>query len=394
MSSILFEKKRIDVNSMQVRLAAILISICTTMYFINMPLMLGLAINDLSLTQSSVWLLGGVFLGGAVLASILSIFFIRIANWPRLIVISGLMSLLAFLLPVFITGLTVLLSSLAVAGFFAGISYAVVIACLGDTANPTRNYALVLTAQTAMVVLSSYFLPQLFMRETTFKEVLIVVAGLSFISIFLSRIIPRNGRRISLKSTITAQSPLIIFIALFALLLIFVGGNVVRNTIEPIASRFDFSVTSGGGMMMILVLSSGLGSLIAALICTRSSYAQPIAIALGIAVIILVMGLFGVLPDRGLILGFCLVGGAWNFASAYGMGLIARLDSGGRYTPLIATVQMIGSVAGITIVGTLAVGGNYVLPYMLTCIAWVLALIIVILIVRLNRERLSAKGSE
>ena len=144
MSSILFEKKRVDVNSVKVRFAAILISVCTMMYFINMPLMLGLAVKDLSLEQSQVWLLGGLFLGGASLAAILSVLFIRIAHWQRLIFISGFMSLLAFLLPIFVSGFTTLLICQALAGFFAGIGYAVAIACLGDAKNPTCNYGLAL----------------------------------------------------------------------------------------------------------------------------------------------------------------------------------------------------------------------------------------------------------
>ena len=393
MSSILFEKKQVDVNSIKVRFVAILISICTMMYFINMPLMIGLAVKDLSLVQSQIWLLGGVFLGGVALAAALSILFIRIAHWQRLIIISGFMGVLAFLLPVFISAFTVLLICQALAGFFVGIGYAVAIACLGDTANPTRNYALALTAQTATVAIVSYFLPQLVMRGTTFNELLMVVAGLSFVSILLGTMMPRNGKRASLKSAMIVQSPVAVFITLFVLLLIFVGGSSVRNSIEPIASRLDFAATEGGGVMIILILASGLGSLIAALMDVRSGYTKPMAIALGMAVTVLAMGVFQLWPEQvSLILAFCLVGGAWNFAAAYGMGLTAKLDSSGKYTPLIATMQIIGSVAGITIVGSLAVGGSHVLPYMLACVVWVLALVTVIQVVKRNHKLITANN--
>lgn len=393
MSSILFEKKQVDVNSIKVRFVAILISICTMMYFINMPLMIGLAVKDLSLVQSQIWLLGGLFLGGVALAAALSILFIRIAHWQRLIIISGFMGGLTFLLPVFISGFTVLLICQALAGFFAGIGYAVAIACLGDAANPTRNYALALTAQTATVAIVSYFLPQLVVRGTTFNELLMVVAGLSFVSIFLGTMMPRNGKRASLKSAMTVQNPTAVFITLFVLLLIFVGGSSVRNSIEPIASRLDFAATEGGGVMIILILASGLGSLIAALMDIRSGYTKPMVIALGIAVTILAVGVFQLWPEQvSLILAFCIVGGAWNFAAAYGMGLTAKLDSSGKYTPLIATMQIIGSVAGITIVGSLAVGGSHVLPYMLACIVWVLALVTVIQVVKRNHKLITANN--
>jgi len=393
MSSILFEKKQADVNSIKVRLAAILISVCTMMYFINMPLMLGLAVKDLSLEQSQVWLLGGLFLGGVALAVVLSILFIRIAHWQRLIFISGFMSLLAFLLPVFVSGFTVLLICQALAGFFAGIGYAVAIACLGDTRNPTRNYALVLTAQTATVAIVSYLLPQLVVRGTTFNEALMAVAGLSFVVILLGTMMPRNGKRASLKSAMTTQNPIAVFITLFTLLLVFVGGSSVRNSIEPIASHLDFAATEGGGVMIILLLASGLGSLIAAVRGTHSSYTKPMVISLGIAITVLVMGVFQLWPEQiSLIFAFCLVGGAWNFAAAYGMGLTAKLDDSGKYTPLIAAMQIIGNVAGIAIVGSLVVGGSYALPYMLACIVWILALMVVIQVVKRNQKLVTASN--
>ncbi|MEH6616569.1 MAG: hypothetical protein V7699_01895 [Porticoccus sp.] len=395
MSSILFEKKRIDVNSIGVRFAAILISVCTMMYFINMPLMLGLAVNDLSLDQSQVWLLGGFFLGGVALAAALSILFIRIAHWQRLIFISGFMSLLAFLLPVFVSGFTFLLVCQGVAGLFAGLGYAVAIACLGDTANPTRNYALALTAQTAAVAIVGYLLPQLVVRGTTFNEALIVVSGCSLVAILLGTMMPRNAKSASLKSAMNTQKPGAVYFTLFVLLLVFVGGSTVRNAIEPIASRLDFASTEGGGVMIILVLASGLGSLIAAFMGDRSGYVKPMAIALGLATTVLVLGVFQLWPEQlSLIFAFCLVGGAWNFAAAYGMGLTAKLDSSGKYTPLIATMQVIGNVAGIVIVGSLVVGGSYVLPYMLACIVWILALVFVIQIAKRNQKRITASSSE
>jgi hypothetical protein len=110
-------------------------------------------------------------------------------------------------------------------------------------------------------------------------------------------------------------------------------------------------------------------------------------IALGVAATILVMGVFQLWPEQiSLIFAFCLVGGAWNFAAAYGMGLTAKLDSSGKYTPLIGTMQIIGNVAGIAIVGSLVVGGSYVLPYMFAGVAWILALVVVIPLVKRNQK--------
>ena len=63
MSSLLFEKKYVDINSIGARLTAIMVTLSATAYLINMPLILALAAKDLGLTQTTPLWLGGVFLG-------------------------------------------------------------------------------------------------------------------------------------------------------------------------------------------------------------------------------------------------------------------------------------------------------------------------------------------
>jgi len=55
-------------------------------------------------------------------------------------------------------------------------------------------------------------------------------------------------------------------------------------------------------------------------------------------------------------------------------------------------MQVIGNVAGIAVVGSLVVGGSYVLPYMLACIVWILALVFVIQIAKRNQKLLATSN--
>ncbi|MGY8816382.1 MAG: hypothetical protein ACKVHB_01220, partial [Pseudomonadales bacterium] len=88
MSSLLFEKKYVDINSIGARLTAIMVTLSATAYLINMPLILALAAKDLGLTQTTPLWLGGVFLGGVALAMTLSTLFILLVSWRSLIFIS------------------------------------------------------------------------------------------------------------------------------------------------------------------------------------------------------------------------------------------------------------------------------------------------------------------
>ena len=94
MSSILFEKKRTDVNRFSVRLTAILVGLCLSFYWQALPYFQ----QDMAMAVSlHRWLLPGFYSAGALLASGLAIFFIRLGDWRRLVLISGLGSALALL---------------------------------------------------------------------------------------------------------------------------------------------------------------------------------------------------------------------------------------------------------------------------------------------------------
>lgn len=393
MSSILFEKKRVDINSVRARLAAILISLCTVAYFINMPVMLGLAGKDLGLSESQILMLAGTFIGGMVLASILSILFIRIAHWQRLVMINGLMAVIAFLVPVYVSGVTTLLVCQSLAGLFVGFGYSVAIACLGDTANPTRNYALAFAAQTAVVAFVSYQVPQLIESGVGFKPAMMAAAALAFVSILLGKMIPGNGRRASLKSAMSTTKSGGVYLGLLVMLLVFVGGSTVRGSVEPIASRADMDA-SGGSMMVILLMAGAFGSLMAAVTGDRFGYIKPVAVALGISALVLVLGVAQMWPDQlGFVAAFCLIAWAWNFAAAYIAGALAKLNGDGRLTPLIVTTQVLGSISGIFAVGFLAVGNNHVGAYLLAIVVWVLALVIFIPTAKRHQKALSAESA-
>ena len=367
MSSLLFEKKYVDINSIGARLTAIMVTLSATAYLINMPLILALAAKDLGLTQTTPLWLGGVFLGGVALAMTLSTLFILLVSWRSLIFISGMMGLMSFALPIFVSGFTFLLICQGLAGIFVGTSCAAAVTCLGASLNPIRSYALVLSLQAGVVALAAYLLPPSIAETISFNDALIAASCICLVSVILSRMLPVGSKKERINFFVDDEKKAPVLFALLAVLLIFFGGNVVRGTIEPIAY-------GAGPHMIFLALASSLGALIAALMDIRPSYAKPAIIALGLAIVILVIGLSGNLPQPLMFVAFCFVGGAWNFSAAYAMGLTATLDCSHQYAPLIVTMQIIGNVAGLTIIGLLDVGK----PYIATCFAWALAIIVII----------------
>lgn len=390
MSSILFEKKRVNVNSIRARIIAILVSLCTIACFINMPVILGLAGKDLGLQGEQVWSLAATFVGGIILASALSTLFIRVAHWQRLVMISGFFAILAFLVPTLVHGFTVLLICMGFAGFLTGVGYVVSLACLGDTENPTRNYAVAFGCQILVMAMVSDQVPGWIERGVGFDSALMVLSGLAGLSLLLGKFMPGSGKRASLKNAMTSQKPVAVFVALVVLFLVFLGGSTIRGSIEPIASKADMA-SDGGAMMLTLLLVGAMGSFIAALLGDRYGYIKPMAVAMGVSSAVLLMGIAQVWPDQlGFVTAICLVVWAWNFGLPYALGLVAKLDGNGRFTPLIAATQALGGIGGTLAVGLLAVGNNHVVPYLFASVTWIVALLVFIVIAKNNQQTLSA----
>tara|TARA_B110000444_G_C18832979_1_gene594259 strand:+ start:631 stop:1764 length:1134 start_codon:yes stop_codon:yes gene_type:complete len=377
----LYEKKYVDLKSISVRCTSIVISLLATIYLINIPLIVAVASRELELTSSEPLWLGGVFLGGTVLAGILTTLYISLVNWRLLSFVSSIMGVISFLLPTFLSDFSFLLICQGLSGFFTGTVCSVAFVCLGTSANPIRSYALVLCLQSIIVALTAYCLPPKVAGLISFNNVLIAASCICAGLVILSLKVSKNIKQVKLIIPVPHKKKLLIIFFLVALLLIFVGGNTVRNTIEPIAY-------SAGFYMVILALSSSIGGLLAALMEIRSSYVKPIVSAMGVSVLLLVVGLSGYLPQKLIVIAFCFIGGAWNFSAAFLMGLFSELNY--RYIPLIITVQVIGNIVSLVVVGSLYAGQ----PYIIACVVWILTALIVFLLARSDHKLFLVKKNE
>lgn len=220
MSSILFEKKRADVNRFGVRLTAILVGLCLSFYWQALPYFQ----QDLAAAVSlNRWVLPGFFSSGALLTSGLAIFFIRLGDWRRLVLIGGLGSSLALLAATLASGALWLMACHALGGLFAGLGLSVVVSCLGDTVKPVTSYGWALFVQALLAAGLTFLVPS-FAPGIDHQQVLWALAGLAFLTVLLSRLLPGSGaKRMSLLSRRNSQVDKQWFQAAIAGLLIFLG---------------------------------------------------------------------------------------------------------------------------------------------------------------------------
>lgn len=371
MSSILFEKKRANINGIGARLATILVGLCLSFFWQGQPfLQQQLASEALALHP---WMPAAVFSAAVLLGALLSIFFIRLGDWRRLTLIGGLVSGVAFAVPGFVPGATVLLACLGLAGLFAGFGLSAVITCLGDTANPVGSFGGLLLLQGLLSVGLYLGLPAL-PEGIGFQQGLMAVAVVAFLAIPLSRLMPSSGsKRVSLLNNSGSGLSGELLTALAGGALLFLAAGVLWYLSGPLADVQQLSI--GGALMLVLLLARAAGGLVAALLGSRAG----VMLLLAAVLVLIGLGLLQFLAgEKGYLAAFALIGGAGFMAAACVMGLIAQLDGSGRFAPLALAVPLFGLMVGHLVAGKLAGGQSPVVLWSAMAALWVVGTLLLV----------------
>ena len=353
-----------------------LTAVCLMGYYSSMPVILGRAAESRGLVEQELGFLGGAFAGGVTVTSFLCIWFIRKVSWRLLVMFGGVMASASFVMPVFISGFYPLIVCHISAGIFCGLGYSVAIACLGDTANPTRNYAFCFVIQTLVGMNVSYFLPRLTAAETGFDVALCLLAGLALASVFIGMLLPTKGRqRDTAHQMTTASIPVYVLLSLLVILLIYAGDGAVWAFVERIAINNGLTVEIASVAVGGSLFAGAVGSLMAGIIGTRFGYLMPMLMSVVVSIASVIVLQFYTDP-MSFTLAIILNGWAWNFGSGYRMGLVAELDTSGRFTPLITGMQLLGSTVGTLLAGLLVVNGSFHWVFVFASVLWTTALLL------------------
>ncbi|WP_438958101.1 hypothetical protein [Porticoccus sp.] len=385
MSSILFEKKRVDVNRSSVRLTAILVGLCLSFYWQALPYFQ----QDMAVAASlNRWLLPGLFSAGAMLASGLAVFFIRLGDWRRLVLIGGLGSAFALLAAALASGALWLMVCHGLAGLFAGLGLSVVVSCLGDTVKPVSSFAWALFVQALMAAGLTFLVPS-FAPGADSEQVLLALAGLAFLTVLLSRLLPTSGaKRLSLLSSRNSRADRQLLQVAIAGLLIFLGCGLFWSSHQLQFETAQPALGLGASAIMLLLLARVFGALLGAILAARRGFLLPVGMA-GVLVLVAVV-LLQIKPDRiGYLTAYGLLGATGFFAAAYLMGLLAKLDSSGRFSPLILAIPLL-AIVGAMMVSAMLVSEQSLpwLPWS-GVVFWALGFLFYAKVVRANRQLLT-----
>lgn len=346
--------------------------------------MVGSAADDRGVQPDQLGFAASAFMAGIALVNFGGFLWLRRYNWRWLVGIGNLLATIAFLVPVYSFSATTWTVCNLLAGMAVGITYGVSLACLGDTNQPERNFAIAYLGQTILAAATIFLLPRIASGLDIFSIGHWFAAGFMIVGIAFVRMIPTHGAKsIESKSAKKLAPPLTmtpavraaLIMALGVLLLNVMAEGAIWTFLERIAvsqghdSRFAANVISAS------FLTAGVGSLIAAVIGQRMGRTKPFLLAVAVSIISVLM--FWIGGDAIVyVIAVLLFAAAWNLGSPYRMALAVSADPTGRYTTLVPAMQTLGAALGPALAGVLIVGDSFTHVYALSIGLWVVTVIL------------------
>lgn len=336
--------KNRDPNNPKSIVGAIAVMVLVPMFFLVLPIYVGALADDFGFTSAQIGYLVSIELGGAALASLSALFWLRRTDWRKATLILLFVLATANWMCIGAGGdYDVLYRIRAVAGLAAGALMAIALAALGDTRDQDRNFGFGVAGQLGisgcLLLVSPYFVVR-WGADSVFAIFLLAC----FIAIPLSRWLPSCGTS-SETARLTERRSLLPLWGLAGSAAVFVAQSAVWAFIERMGSAGGLSAEFIGIALGSSVLAGMAGAFAASWLAAGKGRLVPMAMAMAGEVISL-MFLFGSFTPMVYLAVVIVYSVCWNFWLPYQMAVIADTDISGRFVALITLSQAVGVAVG------------------------------------------------
>jgi len=231
---------------------------------------------------------------------------------------------------------------LAIAGIGSGITFALLLTLLGDSANPDRAFAINLFLQATPATLMVLLLPMAFANDASdMRRLALVMGGTALVTSLGVPWLPRSGTKGCDGGRPQGRSTLWLPLAgLLATFLFATSYTAPWTFIEQAAAGKGLDPVAIGICLAGAQFASILGSIAAAAISNR--YGELLPVCVGVSVYLVGLYCLDIFQARATFaLGAFLFFLPSNFLLAYSLGLTAEVDVGGRIIGL-STASMLG----------------------------------------------------
>jgi predicted MFS family arabinose efflux permease len=353
-----------------VLIAACLLSAAGALLFNVMPAFLASAAERHALTPEHIGWVGSTYGAGFAVVAATAYFWIARFDWRRVVALATAFAAAGLAVCARAPDLQVLLFAFFVAGFGCGALYTVGVAVVAENHDPDRAFGVKLAIETFAGVAMLVLLPGVIAERWGFAGVGMSLAAIAgAFGLLALRATPRAREKADVRdgrAPLTAdpghRTQWLAWLGLGALLVSFGGIAAVWGYLAEIGPSFGLQDTVTAGMVVGIQVANALSAVAVAIIGDRWGRAQPLAIAMLLALGGVIALVYGRGPPAYLA-GALLTYGMLNIPMTYQMGLIASADATGRVAAQIPAAMAIGSAAAMAIVGSMLDGSGYLPLY-------------------------------
>lgn len=357
---------RRDIEARRSLLAVIGVSITGILFFLGLPVIMGVLAEDRGLTNAQLGAVASIAMGTTFVSSI----FVTsiVARWRRRPIIAGALMLLAIGHGGFVWGgatFQALATFAILSGLGSGVCYSMSLGILSAARNSVRVFSILLFFQVIVTAIELAGFPWI-ARYAGSSGVFAVLSGLSIGSLSLIRWVPEgemqeSGRVLGRLGTTTILAG---GLCLAGVMFFYVSIGSLWTYLERVGVSLGLAPAFVGSALSIGNLLSLLGTVIAVTLAAKLGTQRALGLSLAaLAAALAIMG--GALGVPTYLVGTAVFFLCWNLIDILQATTISGLDRAGRVTALIPAAQSLGNTLGPAVAGTaLQSGASY--PTILT----------------------------
>lgn len=365
-----------SVNDSSSMAVAAVLSGVAVVFFNVIPVFVGLLVDHLGLSTSSVATLASFYLAGYTLTTIALIFTVRLFNWRKGLALFAVLQVSGFISAGLAGSYLALAILLFLAGIGAGGLFGIALTSQGDSEHPDRNIGLGTLAQTLLpagmaIILTAAVIPAWGVFGAFFT-----IAIPAMFCIVLLAWFPVAGRSEAEAEVSTEPIGAAAWFGLSGALVFVIGMAALWTFFERIGNAAGVSSSVTGFVISASLVAGGLGSLVPVVLSDRWGRTWPILVS-GLMLLTAVVlfskaenpALYGA---AGLLFFF-----SWTVSIIYQLGRLAARDLSGRVVAMLPALLGIASTLGPLSAAWLVTDDDYGPLYIFTVSCMLLSMLVV-----------------
>jgi predicted MFS family arabinose efflux permease len=356
---ILSHDDAIDINSKRTLWSVFLVGVVAPEVFIVQPGFVQGLVQYVGFDDKGAGVAVGLEMFGLAATTILMTFIAHRVNWRTVILGSVVVMFLANALCTLTTDLNTFMALRFVAGLGAGSLVSLSFAAVALTANPDRNFGLLIMLVLTYGAIVLWLMPSAY-ALAEMNGALWFFALFPLTVMLVIKFLPKSGESVAqVEADAVNLTAAMKTVALFAMLAYFIAQGVVWAYLFLIGLAGGLSEQAVANGLMLSQFAGIAGALLAATLANRFGRSLPLTFGIMVGAICLYF-----LAGQFEFLVFALAVGiynfAWNLTHPFLLGAMASFDRRGRIVVYAVAMQMAGLAVGPLLAAAVISEGDYV----------------------------------